>query len=108
MSDGKPSTSSDPLLARALQLREDVEHFHGRWEPMTEGEACLSFTWEELERQLVDLAPSDLQAELVRRLVARTKTYAELKPAEMVLREVISITALVLDESGLEVRAATP
>lgn len=108
MSDGKPSTSSDPLLARAIQLREDVERFQGRWETMAEGEACLSFTWEELERQLVDLAPSDLQAELVRRLVARTKTYAELKPAEMVLREVISITALVLDESSLEVRASPP
>lgn len=108
MSDGKPSTSSDPLLARALELREDVKRFKDRWETMAEGEACLSFSWEELERQLVDLAPSDLQAELVRRLVARTKTYAELKPAEMVLREVMSITALVLDESSLEVRAATP
>lgn len=107
MSDHRPN-ASDPLVERALALRADVENFQGRWAPMTEGEACLSFSWEELERALVDLAPSDLQAELVHRLVSRTRTYAELKPGEMVLREVISVAALVLDESSLEVRAATP
>ena len=42
------------------------------------------------------------------RLVARTKAFAELKPAEMVLREIISIAALILEESSLEVRAVAP
>jgi len=107
MPDGHPPTPQDPLVARALELRADLERFQGRW-GASEGEACLSFSWEELERQLVDLAPSDLQAELVHRLVARTKAFAELKPAEMVLREIISIAALILEESSLEVRAVAP
>lgn len=109
MTDGRSPTDEDPLLARALELRADVEQFRGRFGTIIgEGDACLSFGWEELERQLVDLAPSDLQAELVHRLVARTKTYAALKPAEMVLREIISIAALILDESSLEVGPAAP
>jgi hypothetical protein len=108
MTDGRPPTPPDSLLARALELRADVERFQGRWGAASEGEACLTFSWEALERELVDLAPSDLQAELARRLIMRTKTYAELKPAEMVLREIISIAALLLDESSLEVRASAP
>jgi hypothetical protein len=108
MTDGRPSPSSDPLLARAQELRAAVEQFKGRWGNADPGQACLNFKWEELERQLVDLAPSDLQAELVHRLVTRTRTYAALKPAEMVLREIISIAALILDESSLEVRASAP
>jgi hypothetical protein len=108
MTDGRPPTPPDPLLAHALELRAAVERFQGRFGTARPGEPCLSFSWEELERQLVDLAPSDLQAELVHRLVARTRTYAELKPAEMVLREIISIAALILDESSLEVRATAP
>lgn len=107
MTEGRPPPH-DPLLARALELRSDVEQFQGRWGASSKGEPCLSFSWEELERQLVDLAQSDLQAELVHRLVARTKTYAELKPAEMVLREIISIAALILDESSLEAGASAP
>jgi hypothetical protein len=108
MSDGQPPTSSDPLVERALELRADVERFRGRWRPLGDTEPCLTVSWEELERQLVDLAPSDLQAELVHRLIARTKAYAELKPPEMVLREVLCVAALVLDESNLEVRGRAP
>lgn len=104
MNDDGSAHATDPLLARALELRADVERFNGRWSPLSESEPCLSFSWEMLERQLVELAPTDLQAELVHRLVSRTKVYAGLKPAEMVLREVLCIAALVLDESSLEVR----
>lgn len=102
MSDDQPPTSSDPLVARALELRADVEQFRGRWTPLREAEPCLTFSWKELERQLVDLAPSDLQAELVHRLIARTRAYAELKPSEMVLREVLCVAALVLEDGGPE------
>ena len=108
MTDGRPPPSADPLLALALELRAAVEQFKGRWGSADASHGGLSFTWEELERQLVDLAPSDLQAELVHRLVARVRTYAAVKPAEMVLREIISISALILDESSLEVRATAP
>jgi len=92
----------DPLLARALELRADVARFEGRWRPLADAERCLVFSWEELERQLVELAPSDLQAELVHRLLARTKVYAKLKPPEMVLREILCVAALVLEDSGFD------
>lgn len=92
----------NPLVARALELRADVARFEGRWRPLADGERCLVFSWEELERQLVELAPSDLQAELVHRLLARTKVYAQLKPPEMVLREILCVAALVLEDSGLD------
>jgi hypothetical protein len=96
-----PSVPANPgLVARALQLRAEVEQFRGRWGPLPSEWPRLTFTWEELERQLVDLAPSDLQAELVHRLVERTRLLAELKPAEMVLREVLRVAALVLDDAG--------
>lgn len=96
-----PRIPSDPsLVTRALQIRAEVERFNGRWGALPDTEPAVSFRWEELERQLVDLAPTELQAELVHRLVERAKQFAVLKPSEMVLREVLCIAALVLDESG--------
>jgi hypothetical protein len=104
-----PRVPSNPgLVSRALQIREEVERFNGRWAPLADDAVCLNFSWEQLERQLVDLAPSELQAELVHRLVERTRQFAELKPPEMVLREVLCIAALVLDESGFEDAPLTP
>ena len=102
-----PFPGNPDLVSRALQINAEVERFRERWSPLPAAEPCASFTWEELERQLVDLAPSDLQAELVRRLVERTRLYAELKPGEMVLREILCIAALVLDESEPESGTAT-
>ena len=90
----------DPLVTRAMELRADVDRFNRQWPPMPAGEQGLNLRWEELERQLVDLAPTDLQAELVHRLVARTRAFAALKPSEMVLRELLCIAALVLDPSA--------
>lgn len=106
MTDDQSGYASDPLLARALELRAAVERFADRWSPLDESESCLVVSWEALERQLVELAPTDLQAEMVRNLVTRTKVYAGLKPAEMVLREVLCVSALVLGESNLDVRPA--
>lgn len=87
----------DPLVAQALALREDVDRFKKQWPSLPEGEPCFHLRWDELERQLVDLAPTDLQAELVHRLIARARTFAVLKPSEMVLRELLCIAALVLE-----------
>jgi hypothetical protein len=97
-----PIPSSTDLLSRALQIRAEVERFGRRFAPLPKRTPALSFTWDELERQLVDLAPSDLQAELVRRLIERSRQFAELKPPELVLREVLCIAALVLEEGDLQ------
>lgn len=106
MSNIPPFLSDPGLVSRALQIRTEVERFNDRWSPLPDGGARLSFSWEELERQLVDLAPSDLQAELTHRLIERCRQFAELKPAEMVLREVLCVAALLLDESGPETGTA--
>lgn len=100
--DSAPEPDSESLIALALELRADVDRFESRWTPLAASEACPTFSWRQLERQLVDLAPSDLQAELVHRLVERTRMYAQFKPAEMVLREILCIAALVLDEASPE------
>ena len=87
----------DPIVAQALALRDDVDRFKKQWPSLPESEPFFRVRWDELERQLVDLAPTDLQAELVHKLVARARTYAALKPSEMVLRELLCIAALVLE-----------
>ncbi len=99
MSNSPPFPSNPSLVSRALQIRTEVEQFNGRWSPLPDTSPPLCFKWDELERQLVDLAPTELQAELVHRLVERTRQFAQLKPPEMVLRELLCIAALVLDES---------
>jgi hypothetical protein len=86
------------LVARAMQVRADVDAFNAQWPPLPASDRAPDFTWEEIERQLVDLAPSDLQAELVHVFLERIRAYAAVKPPEMVLREVLKVAALVLDD----------
>src|SRR5690349_3531832 len=96
----KPDSPVSPgaLVARALQVRADVDAFNARWPALAPSGRTPTFTWEALERQLVDLAPSDLQAELVRGLLERVRAFAEMKPPEMVLREILKVSGLVLDD----------
>jgi hypothetical protein len=102
MSNNPRFPSNPGLVERALQIRAEVERFQDRWSPLPARAPRFGFTWDELERQLVDLAPSELQAELVHKLVERTRLFADLKPAEMVLREILCVAALILDESESE------
>jgi hypothetical protein len=105
MLNSPPFSPRSGLVSRALQIRAEVEQFSRRFAPLSRRTPALSFTWEELERQLVDLSPSDLQAELVHRLIERGRQFADLKPSELVLREILCIAALVLEEGGLEATA---
>ena len=101
MDTNPPDARTAELIARVLQIKDEVDSFNRRWPAEPGGDPAPAFTWADLERQLVELAPSDLQAELVRALVKRVRTYAALRPPEMVLREILRIAALVLDESDL-------
>jgi hypothetical protein len=99
--DSFPEGPSGPCprrLAHALQVRVDVQAFTSRWPELSPGEPAPSFTWEAIERQLVDMAPSELQAEIVRGLLGRVRADAAVKPAEMVLREILKVSALVLED----------
>jgi hypothetical protein len=59
----------------------------------------LSFTWETLERQLCELAVTPAQRRLAPSLVSATRKQAAFKPSEQVLREVLCIASVLMDEA---------
>ena len=87
-------------IGRAMRLRREIQDFESRWPKRSErGETMPPFSWEQLERQLVDLAATDTQAEMARHLVSATRKMAAFKPPEMVLREILCMTWVLLDEN---------
>lgn len=72
--------------------------------PATQWPACPqettmpAFTWQQLERQLADLAATPASAALVPPLVSGIRKQASFKPPEMVLREVLCLAWTLLDE----------
>ena len=85
------------LVRRALQVREAAAQFERDWPRLANRPPTPSFAWTELERQLLDLAP-DALSPMVRDLVSAVRKEAAPKPPEMVLREILVITATLLDE----------
>jgi hypothetical protein len=88
------------MIGRALRLKREIEAFEARW-PTTarRDEAIPNFSWDQLERQLVDLAATPVQANMARHLVSATRKLAPFKPSEMVLREILCMTWVLLDEN---------
>lgn len=88
------------VVGRALRLRREIDEFEARWPTSGRREESLpNFTWEQLERQLVDLAATPTQASMARHLVSATRKLAHFKPSEMVLREILCMTWVLLDEN---------
>jgi hypothetical protein len=87
------------VIGRALRLRREIDDFETRWPTQSRGEGIPSFSWEQLERQLVDLAATETQAAMARHLVSATRKLAPFKPSEMVLREILCMTWVLLDEN---------
>lgn len=91
----------------ALHLRREVVAFQDRWAPgSTDGEPAPSFTWEQLERQLTDLAGPD-KAGFIGPMVSATRKLARWKPPEMVLREILLLASTALDD-GFAPQFQTP
>ena len=88
------------MIGRALRLKREIEAFEARW-PTSErrDETIPIFSWDQLERQLVDLAATPAQATMARHLVSATRKLAPFKPSEMVLREILCMTWVLLDEN---------
>lgn len=106
---GNPRTPD--AVARALRLRREIEAFEQRWpEPLTPGAAAPVFTWDQLARQLEDLADTPIKAAMARDLVSGTAKLARFKPPEMVLREILCLAWTLLDEGFRpeEATAETP
>ncbi|MDB5492817.1 MAG: hypothetical protein JWP86_154 [Phenylobacterium sp.] len=88
------------VIGRALRLRREIDDFETRWPTgSVRGETIPTFAWEQLERQLVDLAATETQADMARHLVSATRKLAPFKPSEMVLREILCMTWVLLDEN---------
>jgi len=97
--DGRKRPETEAAVSRALHLRREIEAFEARWPtPSPPAASAPSFTWDQLERQLADLAASPAQAEMARHLVSATRKLAAFKPPEMVLREILCLTWVLLDE----------
>ena len=77
----------------------EVSRFQEAWPPMAMTETVPEFTWGELERQLADLAATPETASVISTLISATRKQARFKPPELVLRELLCITAAVMDES---------
>ena len=85
---------------RVTRLRQEVDAFQARW-PATPGEETPGpgFTWAQLERQLADLAGCPTKAAMARDLISATAKMSRFKPPEMVLREILCMTWVLLDEN---------
>jgi hypothetical protein len=95
-----PSFENRAVIGRALRLRREIDDFEARWPALAKREEILpGFSWTQLERQLVDLAATPAQADMARHLVSATRKLAPFKPPEMVLREVLCLTWVLLDEN---------
>jgi len=57
------------------------------------------FTWEALERQLIALAVTPTQRALVPTLVSATRKQSQVLSAEQVLRELLCIASVMMDET---------
>ena len=92
-------TATLSAVRRAITLRREVETFQMRWpEAKTESPSVPGVTWEQLERQLSDLAGDPVKALMARDLVSATRKMARFKPPEMVLREILCMSWALLDE----------
>lgn len=88
------------VIGRALRLRREIDDFEARWSATPAKEEKIpAFSWTQLERQLVDLAATPTQAAMARHLVSATRKLAPFKPPEMVLREILCMTWVLLDEN---------
>jgi hypothetical protein len=58
-----------------------------------------TFTWAMLEQQLSDLAGSPQRKALAGTLVSATRKQASFKPAALVLRELLCIASVLMDET---------
>ncbi len=95
-----PNFESRAVIGKALRLRREIDDFEARWPALAKREELLpNFSWTQLERQLVDLSSTSAQADMARHLVSATRKLAPFKPPEMVLREILCLTWVLLDEN---------
>ncbi len=84
----------------ALLLQKDVQAFSTRWPtPPNQNDPLPVISWAQLERQVGDLAMTPTKKAMVAALISATRKQARFKPAEMVMREILCIAGVLMDES---------
>jgi hypothetical protein len=86
-------------IRQAAHLGREIEHFEAKWPEVRTEDPIPTFSWQHLERQLVDLSASKQQAAMVGPLISATRKLAQFKPPEMVLREILCLTWVLMDEN---------
>jgi hypothetical protein len=104
MSKSGGATVNEPatkeIVANARSMRKEVDSFLERWPEVSAASGPLpSISWRQLERQLADLATSPAKKQMAGPLVSATRKQAPFKPPEMVVREVLCIAAVLMDET---------
>lgn len=81
-----------------LRVQAEAEAFARAWPALAQETPMPVLAWEQLERQLVDLAATPQTAAIVASLVSGIRKQASFKPPEMILREILCLAWTVLDE----------
>jgi hypothetical protein len=95
----QPEDEPRKTIQTAVHLRREIDHFEAKWPPLGTEAPMPTFSWQQLERQLVDLAATKQQAALVGPLISANRKLAAFKPPEMVLREILCLAWVLLDEN---------
>ena len=91
-------------VINARCVKDEVDRFVRTWPDEAGEEMAPGFSWEGLARQLKDLAGSPAQAGLVDGLLLPIRRWAACKPPELVLRELLCLAFILLNED----QAAAP
>lgn len=85
--------------AQAQFLKRERESFVIQFPPAkSHGGTFPTFTWKQLERQLVDLASERALANFAQTLVNLRASNPEGMPTELLLREILVLAAIVQEE----------
>ncbi|OJU09675.1 MAG: hypothetical protein BGN86_01795 [Caulobacterales bacterium 68-7] len=85
--------------AKAQILKRDHESFVVQFPPSNaNGGAFPTFTWRQLERQLIDLASEQHLASFAQTLVKLRSSNPSGLPPELLLREILVLAAIVQEE----------
>lgn len=92
-------TTTKQLVRQAISLRVDQRAFDAAWPPLPIASPMPIFTWEQLERQLASLAAHPQAAAMAPILLSATRKMARWKSPEMVLREILCLACVLMDDA---------
>jgi hypothetical protein len=101
--DSPGPSPANPTVARAavdraLAVRRDIERFQRAWPGLDAKEDLApAFTWAELERQLSSLSAGPHGALIAAGLIRSVRQWADPKPPEMVLREILCMAGALMN-----------